>query len=160
MMAQSIAPIAETVTVALTPDRAFALFTSGFGTWWPTDYTYAGAAGLASISLGMKSGDLCHEIGPHGFRVDWGRLLEVEPPRRLRILWQIAPDRTPQPDPAQSSEVEVRFTPTPLAGTEVRLTHDAFGRCGEAGAAYRDETASGYGWPLILANFADRAARG
>ena len=103
MMVQSIAPIAETLTVALTPDRAFALFTSGFGTWWPADYTYAGAAGLTSISLGMKSGYHCHEIG----------LVQVEPPPRLRILWQIAHDRTSQPDPAQASEIEVAFTPPP-----------------------------------------------
>jgi hypothetical protein len=63
-------------------------------------------------------------------------------------------------DRTRSSEVEVRFTPTPLAGTEVRLTHDAFERCGEAGAGYRDEMASEYGWPLILASFVDRAAGG
>ena len=92
MMAGSIAPIHETVTVALASDQAFALFTAGFG-----------AAGLASISLGMKSGDHCHEIG----------LVQVEPPPRLRILWQIAHDRTSQPDPAQASEIEVAFTPPP-----------------------------------------------
>ncbi len=30
-MADSITPIQETVTVALAPDQAFALFTGGFG---------------------------------------------------------------------------------------------------------------------------------
>lgn len=159
-MVQGLPAIEETVTVALTLDQAFALFTDGFGAWWPADYTYAGAVGLSSISLGMKSGDLCHEIGPHGFRVDWGRLLDVEPPSRLRFLWQIAPDRTPQPDPAQSSEVEVRFTPTASGETLVRLTHSGFGRYGEAGAAYRDEMASAYGWRLILQALADHAGPG
>jgi hypothetical protein len=90
-MVPSLPAIEETVAVALTLDRAFALFTDGFGAWWPADYTYAEPAGLSSISLGMKSGDLCHEIGPHGFRVDWGRLLDVKPPSRF--LSQIVPDR-------------------------------------------------------------------
>ena len=30
------------VTVPVPPDRAFALFTAGFGTWWPREYTWAG----------------------------------------------------------------------------------------------------------------------
>ena len=156
-MVQSILAIRESVTVPLTPDQAFALFRDGFGAWWPADYTYSGPAGLGSISLGMKSGDLCHEIGPHGFRVDWGRLLDVEAPSRLRFLWQIAPDRTPQPDPAQSSEVEVCFTPSASGDTVVRLTHSGFERCGEAGAAYRAEMGSEYGWRWLLARFADHA---
>ena len=98
----------------------------------------------------MKSGDHCHEIG----------LVQVEPPPRLRILWQIAHDRTSQPDPAQASEIEVAFTPAPSGRTEVQLTHDAFERCGEAGADYRAEMAPDYGWPLILARFAERALKG
>ncbi|RYG01295.1 MAG: hypothetical protein EON94_07965 [Caulobacteraceae bacterium] len=92
--------------------------------------------------------------------MDWSRLLQVEPPSRLRILWQIAPDRTPQPDPAQASEIELVFTSTPSGGTEVPLTHDAFERCGEAGADYRTEMASEYGWPLILAKFTEHALKG
>ena len=94
MMVQRVPAVEESITVPLEPDQAFALFTDGFGAWWPADCTYAGPAGLNSISLGMKSGDLCHEIGPHGFRVDWDRLPDMEPPSRLRILWQIAADRT------------------------------------------------------------------
>jgi hypothetical protein len=31
-----------TVTLPMPPDRAFALFTEGFGTWWPREYTWAG----------------------------------------------------------------------------------------------------------------------
>ena len=159
-MVQSIPVIEESVTGPLTPDQAFALFRDGFGAWWPADYTYSGPVGLSSISLGMKSGDLCHEIGPHGFRVDWGRLLDIEPPSRLRFLWQIAPDRTPQPDPVQSSEVEVRFTPLTSSQTQVRLTHSGFERCGEAGTTYSAEMGSEHGWRLILARFADHARQG
>lgn len=158
-MTDSIPPIVETLVVTAPPERAYAVFKDSFGAWWPADYTYSGAGGLHSISLGHGTGDLCTEIGPHGFRVDWGRMLNVEPPRRLRFLWQIAGDRTPQPDPAASSEVEVLFETAPV-GTTVRLIHSRFERYGESGASYRDEMASEYGWPLIMARFAEHAAAG
>ncbi|MDO9433349.1 MAG: hypothetical protein V4820_10225 [Pseudomonadota bacterium] len=63
-------------------------------------------------------------------------------------------------DPAQSGEVEVRFTPSALSETEVKLAHSGFERHGVAGEAYRAEMASEYGGPLILARFADHAGRG
>ena len=155
-MAEPIAPIEETVALPLPPERAYAVFKDEFGAWWPGDYTYSGPGGLQAISLGAAAGDLCTEIGPHGFRVDWGRMLDVEPSRRLRFLWQIADDRTPRPDPAASSEVEVVFEPDP-GGSIVRLTHSGFERYGEGGVRYRAEMAAEYGWPLIMAKFADHA---
>ena len=107
-MPQAIPPIEETVALPHPPERACAVFKDEFGVRWPADYTYSGPGGLQAISLGAAAGDLCTEIGPHGFRVDWGRMLDVEPPRRLRFLWQIADDRAPRPDPAASGQVEAR----------------------------------------------------
>jgi len=71
-------------------------------------------------------------------------------------LWQIADDRTPRPDPAASSQVEVVFEPDP-GGSIVRLTHSGFERYGDGRARYRAEMAAEYGWPLIMAKFADYA---
>jgi uncharacterized protein YndB with AHSA1/START domain len=142
-------PIVESVTVSVPPPRAFAAFHGGFGHWWPAAYSYAGEEGLQEIRLGLAAGDLCSEIGPAGFRVDWGRMLAVDAPGRLAFLWQIAPDRTPQPDPARASEVEVMFEPEG-EGTKVTLTHHAFERCGEDGDAYREGLSSPEGWPMIM----------
>jgi hypothetical protein len=55
-----------------------------------------------------------------------------------------------------SSEVEVVFEPDP-GGSIVQLTHRGFERYGEGGARYRAEMAAAYGWPLIMAKFADHA---
>ena len=52
---------------------------------------------------------MCFEVGPHGFRCDWGRVLAWQPPRRLVFTWQISPSRVPDPDPDHASEVEVSF---------------------------------------------------
>jgi uncharacterized protein YndB with AHSA1/START domain len=154
----SISPIEETVMVAAEPDQAFDLFVTQFDAWWPPEYTYSGSAErLTSISLGREPGALCTELGPHGFRVDWGRTLAIEPGRKILFLWQIAADRTPQPDPEQSSEVEVLFEAAADFATCIRLVHRAFDRCGDGAAAYRDQMASEQGWPFILAGFADFA---
>jgi hypothetical protein len=55
-MTDSIPPIVETLVVTAPPERAYAVFKDSFGAWWPADYTYSGAGGLHSISLGQATG--------------------------------------------------------------------------------------------------------
>ena len=150
-MAQLVEPVELTLTVAALPDRAFELFQARFGEWWPSDYTFNGADGgtPAFIGIGGAEGELCTEIGPHGFRVDWGRTLIFDSGAHLAFLWQIAPDSTPQPNPDLASMVEVRFAQAGAA-TAVTLTHRAFERHGEGAEDYRAEMGSEYGWPLLL----------
>ena len=95
---------------------------------------------------------MCTEIGPHGFRIDWGRTLTFHPGKHLVILWQIAPDSTPQPNPDLASIVELRFSPADEA-TTVTLTHRAFERHGEGAEEYREEMASEGGWSLLLERY-------
>ena len=153
-MTATVPPIELQTAIRPDPAQAFELFFEGFGEWWPAAYAYAGETGLQRITLGARAGDFCHEIGPDGFRVDWGRLTEVDRPTRLKFLWQIAPDRTPSPDPKAASEVEVVFESAPAGGTRLRLTHGRFERHGEGAAAYRDQMAADEGWPYILERFA------
>lgn len=70
------------VTVPVAPAAAFAAFVEGFGGWWPRASTWS-QDGLERIALGAAPGELCTEVGPHGFRCDWGRVLALEPPHRL-----------------------------------------------------------------------------
>ena len=100
----------------------------------------------------MCSSDLaCFELGPHGFRCDWGRVTVWEPPHRLVFRWQIGAQREPVPDPQRASEVEVRF-----ADGEVRLEHRGFERHGPDAENYRAALASEQGWPYILGRYAAR----
>lgn len=145
--------IRHVVTVAAAPERAFALFTEELTSWWPREYTW-GQEALAGIRIEPREGGACVEEGPEGFRCDWGRVLACEPPRRLLFTWQIAPDRTPQPDPARASEVEVRFEAVE-EGTLVELEHRAFERHGEGGEGYRAGLASEQGWPYMLGRLAE-----
>jgi uncharacterized protein YndB with AHSA1/START domain len=141
-----------TVSVPTPPDRAFATFTDGPGTWWPPEFTWSRDV-LADIGIEPRAGGLCTEHGPHGFRIDWGRVLRWEPPRRLVLSWQISPERVPEPDPAKASQIEVTFVDQGPAGTEVRLVHSCFDRHGEGGDGYRAAMAE-QGWPYILERYA------
>jgi uncharacterized protein YndB with AHSA1/START domain len=137
----------QALLVPVAPLRAFALFCD-LDRWWPREYTWS-AEVLEEVALEPRLDGRATERGPHGFTLDWGRLVAFEPPRRLVLLWQIGPDRVPVPDPARASEVEVRFAPEGDA-TRVELEHRAFARHGEAGAGYRDALASPQGWPYML----------
>ncbi len=141
--------ITEAVTVPVSPERAFAAFVDDLAAWWPREYTWASDT-LESIAIEDREGGRCFEAGPHGFTCDWGRVIAVERPFRLVFLWQINPDRTPQPDPAKASEVEVRFEPEDPSSTRVALEHRAFDRHGEGSEAYREGMGSPQGWAYCL----------
>jgi uncharacterized protein YndB with AHSA1/START domain len=141
-------PVRHEVEVAAAPERAFASFTDELGSWWPAEYTWAQTT-LEDIAIEGREGGRCHETGPHGFSCDWGRVVACDPDERLVFTWQISPDRTPQPDPDRSSEVEVRFEPSGK-GTKVSLEHRGFERHGDEGQGYRDALASEHGWPYML----------
>jgi uncharacterized protein YndB with AHSA1/START domain len=146
-------PIRHELTVPVSQGRAFEAFTDGLATWWPPEYTWS-AGVLETIAIDPRTGGRCYERGPHGFSCDWGRVTACEPPARLVFLWQIAPDRTPQPDPGRSSEVEVRFADEGGSTTRVALEHRAFERHGDEGGAYREGMASDQGWPELLRRYA------
>lgn len=140
------------ISVPVSPARAFSSFVQEISEWWPSAYTWSGPV-LERMVIEGKAGGACYEIGPRGFRCDWGRVRNFDEPDRLLFLWQISARRVPLPDPAQASEVEVSFS---LAGTGTRvlLEHRGFSRHGADGEWYRDAMASDRGWPLILDQFA------
>jgi len=73
-------------------------------------------------------------------------VLTCEVPQPVVFTWQIAPDRTPQPDPDRASEVEVVFTGSAEDGTDVALE-------------YRDGFEAAGAWPRALESFAAAATR-
>lgn len=152
-----IRPIEIRVEVDADPASAFATYVDRFADWWPAAYTWSGGA-HEGIGIEPRAGGFCYERGPHGLRLDWGRVTEWAPPERLGFTWQIDPDRTPQPNPGHASAVLVTFEPAG-AGCRVTLRHDGFERHPGDGAAYRDAMAGADGWPLILERYAARVRR-
>jgi uncharacterized protein YndB with AHSA1/START domain len=139
------------VTVDATAPAAFDVFVARISDWWVREFTWSGPECLVGLGIEQRVGGTAYELGPHGVRLDWGRVLSWDPPQRLVLAWQIAPDRVPQPDPDRASEVEVHFHPR-TDGTLVDLEHRYFDRHGPDGADYRRNMA--VGWQELLDRFA------
>ena len=154
----AIAPIRASVTIDAPPADAFAGFTDGMGTWWPRAFTWSGEL-LERIGIEGRMGGFCFEIGANGMRLDWGRVSAWEPPGRLAFTWQIGPDRVPQPNPSQASEVEVTFAAARDDRTTVSVEHRGWERLGAGGADYREQLAGSGTWETILAAYAAAVER-
>ena len=150
-----IEPVRASTTIPLPLERAFDRFARELGDWWPREYTW-GRDVLQQIAIEPRVGGSCFELGPHGFRCDWGRVLAWEPPRRVTLAWHITPRREPDPNPAHASTVDVTFTALDDDRTTCLLVHADFVRDGDDAAAYRDAMASSDGWPFILERYARR----
>ena len=107
-MTTPIPPIEGKTTVNISRDRAFALFTGSFGSWWPRQY-HIGSAEVADVILEPREGGRWFERGVDGSECDWGRVLAWEPLDRVVFTWQIGGDWQFDPDPSHASEIEVRF---------------------------------------------------
>ncbi len=155
-MSDEIPPLLADVTVPIPPDRAFTAFTAGFDDWWPPAFTWSQPANLVQMRFGTAEGDLLNEIGPHGFRLDWGRITRWDPPEAVGFTWQIGPDRVPVPDPDRASLVEVTFRPSDR-GTQVAVRHHRWAAHGDGAAAYREQFAPA--WPMALEAYAATSTR-
>jgi uncharacterized protein YndB with AHSA1/START domain len=154
--APSVPPILGTITLGVPAERAFAVFTGSFGTWWPREY-HIGQAEMADAVLEPREGGRWYERGVDGSESDWGRVLAWEPPHRLVVTWQINGQWQYDPDPGHASEIEVRFTPDGPGQTIVELEHRLLDRLA-GGQAIHDTILSGGGWTAILERFAKAMA--
>jgi uncharacterized protein YndB with AHSA1/START domain len=152
------APVTKTISVNASPERAFHVFTAGYDTWWPRSH-HIGKSPMKKAIIEGKAGGRCYTEQQDGTECDWGRVLVWEPPHRLVIAWQITHEWGYQPDLAQSSEVEVRFTPEGT-GTRVDLEHRHLDRHGAGAAAMRTAVDSPNGWGGLLQLYAARASEG
>ena len=149
------APVRKSVTVNANVDRAFRVFTEDFDSWWPRTH-HIGKSPMKKGVVEGKAGGRCYTQQDDGTDCDWGQVLVWEPPHRIVLAWQITHEWGYQPDLAQSSEVEVRFTPTPDGGTRVDLEHRHLERHGAGAASMRTAVDSEGGWGGLLKLYAAR----
>jgi uncharacterized protein YndB with AHSA1/START domain len=112
------------VTVAVPPERAFAVFTADIDRWWQRgiQYRHSGSrAGLICIEPSV-GGRLFESFEQGGIPsvIEVGRVRIWEPPHRLNFSW-----RNANFAPHETTEVDVRFAAT-ASGTLVTVTHSGF----------------------------------
>ena len=140
----TIAPIVRSVIVKAPPERAFEMFVVGMGEWWPSGRT-VGQKPHAEIVVERRPGGRWFERSDDGVETDWGRVLEVSPPGRLLLAWQL--DASFRYDPALITEVELTFEPL-AGGTRVTLEHRNLERLGDSAARFAEQLRGG--WPRFL----------
>ena len=148
-----LSPVRASVEVAVTPERAFELFTTGMGSWWPLARHSIGEDRVTGIGIEPREGGRVFEIWDSGEEKDWARVLVWDPPARVKLAWQ------PSLEPRTPTDVDVRFTPIG-SSTRVDLVHSGWERVEE----HRRELRSSYvpGWGVVLGAFESGAvsARG
>lgn len=131
--------------------NSFRKFVNELNDWWPGEYTWSQKK-PEEIKIDGRLGGLCTEIGPHGFRCDWGRVTEFESGERIAMKWQISMKREPVPDPDKASDIEVSFIERG-GETEIVFSHSNFENHGEGWEEYLEAMDGEYGWDYILKRF-------
>lgn len=144
------APVRKSVTVEAPIPRAFEVFTSGFGRWWPATHSI-GKSPIRTAVIEPRAGGRWYEIGEDGSECRWGDVLAWEPPGRVLLAWRIGIDW--KYDPELLTEVDVRFTALGDNATRVDLEHRLLENMGETAARAREVFESEKGWSGLLAAY-------
>jgi uncharacterized protein YndB with AHSA1/START domain len=146
----------HSIVVEAPIERAFSVFTDGFGTFKPREHNMLQIE-IAETVFETHVGGNIYDRGVDGSECRWARVLAYEPPDRVVFSWDISPQWQIETDLDKTSEVEVRFIAEASDRTRVELEHRNLDRHGPGWEAERDGVAGDGGWPLYLARFAEQA---
>jgi uncharacterized protein YndB with AHSA1/START domain len=149
----TIAPVRKSIHVNASQARAFDVFTSGLGRWWPLDHGI-GKTPRKSVAMETRLGGHWYELAEDGTQTNIGKIIVWDPPRQFVMTWDI--NSQWKPDTTVSSEVEVRFIAEGATATRVELEHRNFERMGVEGGEKMRKDVNG-GWPGLLEMFKARA---
>ena len=156
--AGSATSIRHEIVVEAPIERAFSVFTDGFGSFKPPEHNLLGVE-IAETVFEPRVGGHVFDRGADGSVCRWARVLAYEPPDRVVISWDISPQWQIESDLEKTSEVEVRFIAEASDRTRVELEHRNLDRHGDGWEAVRDGVDGESGWPLYLRRFADVLSR-
>ncbi len=137
-------PIRVNFDLDCSPEHAFAVWTAGIGSWWPADHTVSGR-GDAEVVLEVGLGGRIYERTTEGTEHEWGRIISWDPPARLAYTWHLLVD------PADATEVEIRFVERSVGATRVEIEHRGWERLGAAGERRRAQNRGG--WDALVPHY-------
>jgi uncharacterized protein YndB with AHSA1/START domain len=145
--------VRKEIVVEAPIERAFSVFTDRFGDFKPREHNLLGAP-ITDTTFEPRVGGHIYDRAEDGSECRWARIRAYEPPTRVVFSWDIGPTWQLEHDPANSSEVEVRFVPEGPNRTRVELEHRHIDRHGPGWEAVHDGVDGDSGWPLYLTRYA------
>jgi len=142
-----IEPLRIEFDVECSPDHAFETWTRKATSWWPPEHTVSHERGARIVFEPRVRGRIFERTADSD-EIEWGEIVEWDPPRRLRYRWHIATD------PQHATDVAIEFRRAPH-GTHVEIEHGGWDRLGDIGQAWRD--ANHAGWDGVLPSYAEAA---
>ncbi len=148
MDTQTDAVVRKSVTVPLSQEAAFRLFTDGIGSWWPGVTHSVAESSAVEVVMDGGVGGRIFERTPDGTEV-WGTITAWDPPGSFSTTWH------PGYDPAMATQLTIRFVTEGPNATRVELDHRGWDVHGETAA----DRVTGYdtGWDTVLGKFVARA---
>ena len=134
-------------------ERAFNVFTHRFGDFKPREHNLLGAP-IVETTFEPRVGGHIYDRAEDDTECRWAHIRAYEPPTRVVFSWDIGPTWQLEPDPANTSEVEVRFVAEGSERTRVELEHRHIDRHGPGWDAVYHGVDSDGGWPLYLTRYA------
>ncbi len=131
----------KSVTVSVTPERAFEIFTAGVATWWPLRTHSVGEELAETVVIEPREGGRFYERTRGGDEHEWGVVTAWGPPALFACTWH------PGYAPEEAQDLEVRFVPDGT-GTRVELVHTGWERRGDAGGTMMERYDSG--WDYVV----------
>jgi uncharacterized protein YndB with AHSA1/START domain len=150
--------VRSTIVVEAPIERAFRVFTEGFGRFKPPEHNLLGVE-IAETIFEPRVGGHLYDRGVDGSECRFARILAYEPPTRVVFSWDINPQWQIETDPAKTSEVEVRFVADTAQRTRVELEHRHLERHGDGWEGVRAGVGGDDGWRLYLRRYAELIAK-
>jgi uncharacterized protein YndB with AHSA1/START domain len=141
------------VVVHGTPEQAFTAFTERMDEIKPKEHNLLSSP-IVSTTFEPYVGGHIVDRAEDGSECRWARVLTYDPPARLVFSWDIGSTWQLEADPANASEVEVRFIAEGQDRTRVELEHRHLDRHGAGWQSVRDGVDDPQGWPLYLDRYA------
>ncbi len=148
-MTSSAPTVHREIVVPVSIEQAFAGFTERFGDFKPAEHNLLDTPIAETVFEGHVGGAIV-DRGADGTECRWARVLVYEPPARVVFSWDIGPTWQLESDPANTSEVEVRFVAEAPDRTRVHLEHRNLDRHGPGWEHTHAALDGGQGWPLYL----------
>jgi hypothetical protein len=150
-------PVRQDTVVRSDIAHTFDAFVRTMGIWWPVNPFSAGGDRVRDVTVEREVGGRVYETWADGTVVEWGELLDWQPPYGFTMTWR----GTPAP-----TEVELTFRALGPALTRVAVEHRGWEALSDAQLAADCALPGGYsgggyskGWTTILASFAESMDR-